>query len=1153
MAIDKNTVAKEAQKYAAKGQYDKAIAEWKRLLKESPHDANLYNTIGDLCLKKNSKPEAVDAYRHAADILAQDGFTSKAIALYKKVLNIDNNQIEVHLALGDMHAEKGLTGNALENYKHVADLYTQKKDTVKALSVYQKMADLNPANIAFRIKLADMYAKQGMKAEAAAAYLSAADVHIEKEALTDARQLFEKVLAFDPNNKQVYYKAGILYLKEGKFSEACKALKPVYETDPADRELLNTYTDALTRAGKDQDAEHVLRKALADDPGRTDLQEKLYEIYLARKDYDRALTAASALSATSMEREDPESAEGYLKKFITACPHVPAGRLKLAEFYISIRWDEDAAKSFLRAAEIMCDEGNRDGAKDALDRALEIHPGMPDAMELLRRLSTEVAPQEPAQDSVPQMPVQDSVPQMPAQEAVQEPEQDAVLQEIFPGIPAQSPPVDEPEPVPAEPAAQAPPAEFLSELAESTDAVPFPEIPDAGAAGAAPPVEEPRVEKPAAPVEDPAIVEALTEADVLIKYGLAIKAVEHLEGLAKKHPHSATVRVKLQHMYGDMGQMKKAAQHMIALADIYAGQGRTDEAAETLRSALEIDPANSEVAERLSVSPQAAPAAPESFEPPASGEALTPDAFPQAGHEPAPTDMNVFDSFDTTPALEEPQPVDLAPVLEESAQPPLTEDVHTGQHGDSENIEAPLFGTEQEQAFAEEQPFTAELGEEPSAAELPAEAPPAGAPLYTQRTPAAPDIDEIWAEAEFYYQQGLFDEAKKHYARIIEMNPSDARAITRLSEISREEEDTREFTRLADAVESLEEAITTDSGARELPLSASDEEAVRNLMTQIAGIKKPQPPKPASKPMIEVEYIPPPPKTEPPEWQRAEVLEEAEVEELPSEEPGAGGILQADTAPTQDRGSAVAKTPIPPQEEEFFDLGEVLKKETSRQSAASQVPADDFFDLASELRDELSTVAVPENQAAPAEEQSLDEIFEEFKRGVEQQSTKEESDTHYNLGVAYREMGLLDDAIEEFSLTPQGEQKFMVSRHMLGLCYMEKGDYVSAIRELEYALTYSEGMGEDDKSRVEMRYDLGLAYQGAGKLTDAMREFQAVQKVNPRYRDVAAKMIEFNKGDSTSMSQLKGDIQKEISSKFLQEGERIEREEKSRKNERVRH
>ena len=130
MAIDKNEVIKEAQKLAAKGQFDKAIAEWKKIAKESPDDANIFNTIGDLCLKKNSKSEAVEAYQKAADILDGDGFTSKAIALYKKVLNIDPKKIEAHLALADLNAgKKGIDRQALESYKVVADHYTHNKET----------------------------------------------------------------------------------------------------------------------------------------------------------------------------------------------------------------------------------------------------------------------------------------------------------------------------------------------------------------------------------------------------------------------------------------------------------------------------------------------------------------------------------------------------------------------------------------------------------------------------------------------------------------------------------------------------------------------------------------------------------------------------------------------------------------------------------------------------------------------------------------------------------------------------------------------------------------------------------------------------------------------------------------------------------------
>src|SRR4030067_2757881 len=128
MAIDKNAVIKEAQKFTAKGQYAKAITEWKKLIREFPNDANIFNTIGDLCLKKEAKAEAVEAYKKDADLLAADGFTSKAIALYKKILNIDPKKIEVHLPLADLNAEKGLTSNALDSHKFVADHYTQKNE-----------------------------------------------------------------------------------------------------------------------------------------------------------------------------------------------------------------------------------------------------------------------------------------------------------------------------------------------------------------------------------------------------------------------------------------------------------------------------------------------------------------------------------------------------------------------------------------------------------------------------------------------------------------------------------------------------------------------------------------------------------------------------------------------------------------------------------------------------------------------------------------------------------------------------------------------------------------------------------------------------------------------------------------------------------------
>ncbi len=1051
MATDKQTIMREAQKFIAKGQYDKAIAEWKKLLRESPNDPNIYNTVGDLCLKKNSKAEAVDAYKRAADILAQDGFTSKAIALYKKVLNIDPNKIEVHLALGDMNAEKGLTGNALESYKLVADHFTRQKDTVKALGIYQKMADLNPSDVAFRIKLGDMYSRQNMTSEAAKAYLDAADVHMSKEAFKDARQLFEKVLAIDPDNWAVYYKAGIVYLKEGKFSEAYKALKPAFEKDPANRELTDAYLDALTKAGRENDAEQVIKNILAEDATRTELNEKLYLIYIGKKDYDRALEVASSLADSSVEQGNHDGAVEILKKFVAACPHFSPGRQKLGEIYVSLHREQDASATFLQTAEILADEGDQEGAKAVLYRTLEINPSMEEARELLGRLTSSVLTPPPPQP---------------------------VLEEPIAPVVAARP--VEPEPAVDEPAA---------EMAEPAA------------------VEAPVTPAPALEAEDPAVSAALTEADVLVKYGLATKALEQLESLALRFAESVSLRTKLRDIYGDLGQMGNAAAHMLVLADLYTKRGMPDQAQEVLQSALAIDPSNSTVMSRLGITPaSAASAAP-------AAEALDPLSTPLHA-ESGPAEFQSAEqspAFEPPPAFEEP-----APSFEETS--PFNEPAPTD--------ELVIEGLDGEMPAAEAVDVIA-FGEPPAASGIPEAAVQDRASVQDQATEI--DVSEIWAEAEFYYQQGLFDEAKKHYAKIVELNPGERRAIARLADISREEEDTIEFTRLAEAVESLEGAIAAGpaEAGQELPLSASDEDAVRKLMSEISQLKTPGQKAAPQGPAEPNRAGPQPLNAAPPQF----------------------------TPPEMKQGSAASVTPADHgAEEDFLDLGVEITSESKTGEIREQAKegTDDFFDLASELRDELSNIAVPARPGASVEEQSLDEIFEEFKRGVEQQSSREDVDTHYNLGVAYKEMGLLDDAIGEFILTPVGEPKYVQGRYMLGLCYMEKGEYENAIGELQNALTCSGKAGEDEASRVGIHYDLGLAYQGAGSIGQALSEFQKVHSMDPGYRDIQTKLKDLKQGGYISPNKLKDDIEKEISEKFLEEGERIEREEKHRKNEKVR-
>jgi pilus assembly protein FimV len=159
---------------------------------------------------------------------------------------------------------------------------------------------------------------------------------------------------------------------------------------------------------------------------------------------------------------------------------------------------------------------------------------------------------------------------------------------------------------------------------------------------------------------------------------------------------------------------------------------------------------------------------------------------------------------------------------------------------------------------------------------------------------------------------------------------------------------------------------------------------------------------------------------------------------------------------------------------------------------------DNFFDLASELEDELEDDT--QEEAPPIDdEQSLEQIFREFKKGVEQQLDSEDYDTHYNLGIAYKEMGLIDEAIGEFQLASKDPKRAIDGCSMLGLCFLEKGMPQLAIKWYTKGLEMPE---ISDEEHLGLLYDLGSAYLEVGDTENAHKAFVEVYGINSKYRDV---------------------------------------------------
>ncbi|HYU35314.1 MAG TPA: tetratricopeptide repeat protein [Thermoanaerobaculia bacterium] len=192
-------------------------------------------------------------------------------------------------------------------------------------------------------------------------------------------------------------------------------------------------------------------------------------------------------------------------------------------------------------------------------------------------------------------------------------------------------------------------------------------------------------------------------------------------------------------------------------------------------------------------------------------------------------------------------------------------------------------------------------------------------------------------------------------------------------------------------------------------------------------------------------------------------------------------------------------------------LDEADRHREENQGAAGEIfeEEDDFFDLAGELVEELSREEVFQRDGVTIQsEQSLEDIVEGFKKGVAEHLSPTDYDTHFNLGIAYREMGLLDEAIGEFQLAAKDPSHLVLCCSMLGLCFLDKGLPELAIKWYRRALEAPGLSGED---QLGMLYDLGNVYMQMGDNTSAYSTFAEVYGVDAGYRDVVAKLEELGR------------------------------------------
>ena len=346
MGFDKAKVLKAAEKYLSQGKINAAIKEYRQIVDNDADDLTTLNMLGDLYVRSGKKEEAVSCFERIAEHYSAQEFNLKAIAMYKKIERIRTHDPIIAFKLAELYATQGLVHDARAQYLVVADAYTRSGDNKRTLDVLHKIADLDPNNTEIRLKLADGYVKENMRAEAAEAFVQAANRLHQTGAHEQAIDAYSKALQLVRDNRDALRGLLDTHIARGTADEAAEVLDRVVEGKEEDQELVSMLARAYLEAEDPRGAERAVSLLMAQDSGNYTQYLPVTRLYLKVNEVDETIRILS----TIIERMLAGREERELLELVNAVLERNPDHVSALRMLVRIHWwqrDMDALRSSL--------------------------------------------------------------------------------------------------------------------------------------------------------------------------------------------------------------------------------------------------------------------------------------------------------------------------------------------------------------------------------------------------------------------------------------------------------------------------------------------------------------------------------------------------------------------------------------------------------------------------------------------------------------------------------------------------------------------------------------------------------------------------------------------------------------------------------------
>jgi tetratricopeptide (TPR) repeat protein len=137
------------------------------------------------------------------------------------------------------------------------------------------------------------------------------------------------------------------------------------------------------------------------------------------------------------------------------------------------------------------------------------------------------------------------------------------------------------------------------------------------------------------------------------------------------------------------------------------------------------------------------------------------------------------------------------------------------------------------------------------------------------------------------------------------------------------------------------------------------------------------------------------------------------------------------------------------------------------------------------------------------EDRDFLEMLSEFKSKVSEHLGEEDAESRYDLGLAFKEMGLLDEAIAQFQVALRGMESRLKVYEELGDCFVLKGDYSVALKILQGALRLAD---DGSAELIGVHYKLGRSYEELGRVAEARDAYERVIALDLEFRDASSRL-----------------------------------------------